>query len=52
MNTIKSLGRWALPLLGIYMILVGLGLLFGLNLPALLMGILALVIGVLLLLNT
>jgi len=53
MTTIRaSLAKWALPLLGIYLILIGIATLFGVAVPAIILGILALVVGVLLLLST
>lgn len=52
MNTLRSLGRWYLPLLGIYFLLLGIAALFGVAVPAVLMGVLALVIGILALLSS
>jgi hypothetical protein len=46
-TTIRStLARFALPLIGVYLLLVGLGLVFSLAVPALLLGIIALFAGI------
>jgi hypothetical protein len=53
MQTFKAtFGRWVLPLLGVYMFLVGLETLGIWAAPAILMGILAILIGVLLVITT
>lgn len=47
MTTFRAaVAKWALPITGVYLVLVGLMLVFGLNVPAILLGILALVAGV------
>lgn len=46
MTTFRSaLARWALPLVGLFLLVTGISLLFGLALPAVLLGALALVAG-------
>ncbi len=46
MSTIRTtLAKWALPLIGVYLLLIGVGLVFGLAVPALLLGIVALFAG-------
>ena len=47
MTTLRSLGRFYLPLLAIFLILTGLGILFSLSVPSVLLGVLALVAGIL-----
>jgi hypothetical protein len=47
MSTFRStLARFAMPLIGVYLLLIGLGLVFGLAVPALLLGIVALFAGI------
>lgn len=47
MTTFRTaVARWALPLVGFYLVLVGLALVFGLTVPPLLLGIVALIAGV------
>lgn len=50
MSTIRSLGRFYVPLLGVYFILLGIAALFGVSVPMVVMGVLALIIGILALL--
>ena len=50
MATLRSLGRFYVFLLAIYLILVGIGLLFGVSAPSLVIGVLALIAGILALL--
>lgn len=50
MSTLKSLSRWFLPLLGVYFILIGIGMLFNLVIPVIVLGLLAVFVGVLALL--
>lgn len=47
MNTIRGIGRWWIPLVGIYLIIVGIGLLFNVGIPTVIVGVLALVAGIL-----
>lgn len=46
MNTIRTLGKWWVPLAGIYLILVAIGLLFSVAVPAVLLGVVALLAGI------
>lgn len=46
MSTLRSLGRWFVPLASVFFILTGLSLLFGLTVPAIILGIIALLAGV------
>jgi len=52
MNTIRSLGKWWIPLAGLFLILFGIGLLFDTTVPATLSGVLAILSGTLALLST
>lgn len=52
METIKSVGRWWTVIIAIFFILTGISLLFGLSVPAVIMGLLALIGGILLLLSS
>lgn len=53
MNTFRSsLGRFGLPLLSVWLILWALTALFGIAVPAIIMGLLALIAGILILLST
>jgi hypothetical protein len=53
MNTFRaSLGRFGLPLLAVWLILWSLGALFGLSVPVVILGVLALLSGILLLIST
>lgn len=47
MTSIKSIARWWVVFAAIFFILTGLSLLFGITAPAVIMGILALVAGIL-----
>lgn len=47
MTTIRTtLAKWALPLVGVFLLLTGLSLVFGLSVPALLLGLVALFAGI------
>ena len=46
MTTFRAaVSRWALPLTGLYLLLVGIMLLFGVAIPPILLGIVALIAG-------
>lgn len=46
MSTLRSLGRWWVPLAGLFLILTGISLLFGISVPSIILGILALLAGI------
>lgn len=48
METIKSVARWWILFIAVFFILTGISLLFGLSVPAVIMGLLAFIGGVLL----
>ena len=52
MNTLRSIGKWGLPLAAIWLILTGIAQLGIFSVPAIIMGILALLAGILILLAT
>ncbi len=46
MSTFRAaVAKWALPLVGLYLLIVGIMLLFGLSVPPVLLGVVALVAG-------
>jgi hypothetical protein len=50
MTTLRTLGKWWVPLAGIWFVVTGLSLLTGGALPAVVMGALAVIVGILALL--
>lgn len=46
MTTLRSLGRWWVPLAGLFLILTGIGLLFNIAVPTIILGLLALLAGI------